>query len=406
MTKRRVVTRPPLEMLIRDIVVGKQFRRDMGDIAGLAASIRDIGLLQPVVVRSDRKLVAGERRVRAYQLLQRDRIPVHVIDIAKIVRGEYAENTERENFTLSEAVAIKRAVEPQIKAEAQQRKVLGGKLKGKAGANLAPAPKGKARDLVAKRTGRSRTTLAKADVVLAAWEAEPDNPTLRRMVEAMDRSGRADGPYKRLVNMRQAAAIRAEPPPLPGRGPYRGGLVDIPWAYEPDDENAPQRGVLPYPTMSIEQACAMDVATRLHDDAVVGMWVTNYVLARGLHLPVLKAWGLDPKTVITWPKDRAGQGHWAKGQTEHLLIAIRGKPTVTLVHESTLLKPPFHLVQKSKHSAKPIEAYEYFESLYPAPRYFDLFSRYRHNNKWDPHGDEAPAEPSTLLDTSELEAAE
>jgi hypothetical protein len=28
--------------------------------------------------------------------------------------------------------------------------------------------------------------------------------------------------------------------------------------------------------------------------------------------------------------------------------------------------------------------------LCPAPRYADLFSRYRHNDKWDCHGDEAP----------------
>jgi hypothetical protein len=30
------------------------------------------------------------------------------------------------------------------------------------------------------------------------------------------------------------------------------------------------------------------------------------------------------------------------------------------------------------------------ESLCPAPRYADLFSRYRHNDNWDCHGAEAP----------------
>jgi N6-adenosine-specific RNA methylase IME4 len=55
------------------------------------------------------------------------------------------------------------------------------------------------------------------------------------------------------------------------------------------------------------------------------------------------------------------------------------------------LKGPFHLVQKNANSAKPVEAYTFFESLCPAPRYFDLFSRYQHNNKWDCHGYEAPA---------------
>jgi hypothetical protein len=33
---------------------------------------------------------------------------------------------------------------------------------------------------------------------------------------------------------------------------------------------------------------------------------------------------------------------------------------------------------------------ELVESLCPAPRYADLFSRYRHNDKWDCYGDEAP----------------
>jgi len=39
---------------------------------------------------------------------------------------------------------------------------------------------------------------------------------------------------------------------------------------------------------------------------------------------------------------------------------------------------------------KPVEFYELVESLCPAPRYCDLFSRYQHNDKWDCHGDEAP----------------
>jgi hypothetical protein len=39
---------------------------------------------------------------------------------------------------------------------------------------------------------------------------------------------------------------------------------------------------------------------------------------------------------------------------------------------------------------KPDSFYDLVESLCPAPRYADLFSRYRHNERWDCHGDEAP----------------
>jgi N6-adenosine-specific RNA methylase IME4 len=177
-------------------------------------------------------------------------------------------------------------------------------------------------------------------------------------------------------------------------------MIDFPWAYEDDDEQAAERGVLPYSTMSIKQACAFardKIAPILHDDCVVALWVTNYILPRCLHRPVLKALGLKPKTVVTWPKDRAGQGHYAKGQTEHLIIATRGKPVVTLTDQTTLLQGPFHLVKKGTHSSKPVEAYTFFESLFPAPRYADFFSRYQHNERWDCHGAQAPAANITAI---------
>jgi len=344
------------------------------------------------------RLIAGERRIRAFELLQRDSIPVTVVDLHKIVRGEYAENMYRKGFTLTEAVAIKRAVEPLVKADAKQRQVLGGKLKGKAGVHLAPASKGKTRDLVAKHTGKARTSLAKAEALVAAAEAEPDNAEIKRLVEAMDRSGRVNGPYRRLTTMRQAEAIRAEPPPLPGNGPYHTGMIDIPWAYEPDDDSA-VRGVLPYPTLSIKQACALDTGSIMLADAVLFMWVTNFILVRGLHLEILTAWGFEPKTLITWPKDRhTFKAHWLRGQTEHMVMAVRGKPVIDLANQTTLLRGPFHLVRKDAHSAKPREAYDFVERLCPAPRYADLFSRHRHNEKWDCHGDESGEPSPTLAD--------
>jgi N6-adenosine-specific RNA methylase IME4 len=68
-------------------------------------------------------------------------------------------------------------------------------------------------------------------------------------------------------------------------------------------------------------------------------------------------------------------------------MAVRGKPVVTLGGQSTLLWAPVR-----EHSQKPREFYDLIESLCPAPRYADLFSRYKHNDKWDCHGDQAPRE--------------
>jgi ParB family transcriptional regulator, chromosome partitioning protein len=65
-------------MAIADIKVGRRIRKDMGDIAGLAESIEDLGLLNPITVAADGRLLSGERRLRAAKLLGWTKIAVIV----------------------------------------------------------------------------------------------------------------------------------------------------------------------------------------------------------------------------------------------------------------------------------------------------------------------------------------
>jgi N6-adenosine-specific RNA methylase IME4 len=58
-----------------------------------------------------------------------------------------------------------------------------------------------------------------------------------------------------------------------------------------------------------------------------------------------------------------GNGDWLRGKTEHCLLAVRGKPVVTLTNQTTLLHAPAR-----GHSQKPMEFYSLVESLCPAPR--------------------------------------
>ena len=387
-----------LTVRIANIDVGIRHRRDLGDIEGLAASIADVGLLHPVVININNKLIAGARRLKACGQLGWSSVPVHVVDIDAIARGELAENEHRKNFTPSELVAIAETVEQRERELARKR------MTPRENFHRIGTP-GKVRDRDRRAAHASPgRTLEKAKADDEAAETEPDNEKIAKLVESNGQEQPASWPYRRLQNMKQADAIRAEPPPLPNKGPYRGAMVDIAWAYEPDDDHAAERGVLPYSTMSIEQACALDVASIMHQDSVLGFWVTNFILVKGLHLPVLRAWGgFEPKTLVTWPKERIGRGHYAKGQTEHLVIATRGRPTVTLSDQTTLLQGPFHLVNKGEHSSKPVEAYTFFESLFPAPRYADLFSRYRHNDRWDCHGYEAPTDERSTM-TAQIDA--
>ena len=313
------------------------------------------------------------------------------------LRVEIEENAQRKPLTQSELAFEQR----RILTALRKHKTPGKRTDLKAGTSGKTFPEVRATDVVGKLFNESRKQVEKRIAVVEAAEAEPDNVEYRRLVETMDKTGRVNAPYRRLTNMRQVEAIRAEPPPLPGNGPYHTGMIDIPWAYEPDDNSA-VRGVLPYPTLSIAQACALDIGSIMHADAVLFMWVTNFILARGLHLELLTAWGgFEPKTLVTWPKDRhTFKAHWLRGQTEHMVMAVRGKPVIDLTDQTTLLRGPFHLVRKNKHSAKPREAYEFVERLCPAPRYADLFSRYCHSKKWDCHGDEV-GKLSTLADEAQ-----
>jgi len=59
--------------------VGERHRKDLGEIAVLAASIAAEGLLQPIGITEENLLVFGERRLRAFQdVLRRETIPARV----------------------------------------------------------------------------------------------------------------------------------------------------------------------------------------------------------------------------------------------------------------------------------------------------------------------------------------
>lgn len=90
MTKRKIGRTPSRRkpsgkagtVAIASIKVGYRHRRDLGDdddIAWLASSITDIGLLHPITVDENRRLLAGARRLTACKKLGWKEIPVRVV---------------------------------------------------------------------------------------------------------------------------------------------------------------------------------------------------------------------------------------------------------------------------------------------------------------------------------------
>lgn len=382
--------------LVADIQVGTRHRRELGDIDALAQNIADVGLLHPPVVTPAGQLIAGERRLHAWRKLGRERIPVTVLDLEQIVRGEYAENFFRKAFTPSEYADIADALEPLERQAAKERQrdhretAPGRKHSGEIPHSVGH----RALDHVARAIGKDRKTIAKAREVRDAALAEPDR--FGKLAADMDRTGRVNGPYKRLNIARQAEAIRAEPPPYPERGPYRVIAADVPWPYDPDRDDPADRATYSFPQMSINAICAeaSKVQKIAHVDCIVWFWVTNFHFINGNAFTVLDAWGLQRKALLTWVKtDHIGRGEWLRGQSEHCIMAVRGAPVVELTNQTTVLYAPVPRDASGRpiHSAKPPEFYRFVESLCPAPRYAELFQRTARVG-WDGHGDEAPHE--------------
>src|ERR1035437_3651123 len=75
-------------MRIDQIQVGFRYRKDLGGLWSLADSISEVGLLHPVVVTPEGRLIAGQRRLGACRLLGWPEVPVTVVDLYQAARGE------------------------------------------------------------------------------------------------------------------------------------------------------------------------------------------------------------------------------------------------------------------------------------------------------------------------------
>jgi ParB-like chromosome segregation protein Spo0J len=189
---------------IAEIRIGRRSRKQFGDIEGLANSIKDRGLLQPVGIRPDNTLVCGERRIRAFVLLGRTEIPVHICDSIdselKLIEAERDENTCHEPFTPSEAEDMYQRLLPMCRKAAEEskdegRKKGGGDRRSDAARNRLGRTSTKAKRDDTKRaasraaasTGYSASTIKKVEEIKA--KAKEDPKTFGDLAKKLDQKG-------------------------------------------------------------------------------------------------------------------------------------------------------------------------------------------------------------------------
>ncbi len=137
-------------------------------------------------------------------------------------------------------------------------------------------------------------------------------------------------------------------------GKYSIIYADPPWRYG-------QKGVQGavenhYPTIGIEELCALPVADLAAPDSVLFLWATFPQLPEALRL--IKAWGFQYKSVaFVWLKKNKkadswfyGLGFWTRGNAEICLLATRGHP-----HRHAANVHQFIISPVEAHSKKPDE---------------------------------------------------
>jgi N6-adenosine-specific RNA methylase IME4 len=158
--------------------------------------------------------------------------------------------------------------------------------------------------------------------------------------------------------------------PLPD-GKFRVVYGDPPWHY--DNSGFDHSAAAHYPTLTIPEICAIDVASVVADHAVLFLWVTTPMLE--VCWPVITAWGFNYKTSIVWDKMAPTFGNYVGVQHEHLLIATRGSCLPD--HPTPMVASVVSLKRSGVHSEKPEAFRQMIDRLYDggADQKLELFAR-------------------------------
>jgi N6-adenosine-specific RNA methylase IME4 len=158
--------------------------------------------------------------------------------------------------------------------------------------------------------------------------------------------------------------------------------LDPPWRYE--HVKTESRAIEnQYPTMALEEICALPVAPLCAEHATLFMWTTSPKLAEAMR--VLEAWQLTYRTCAVWVKSQLGMGYYFRQRHELLLVATRGEPPTPKPSNrpQSVIEAP-----RGKHSAKPTVVYDLIEKMYPDLPRIELFARTAREG-WDRWGNEA-----------------
>jgi N6-adenosine-specific RNA methylase IME4 len=346
-------------------------------------SIKENGILEPLVIKRDGTIISGHRRWLTAKALNMESVPVRVLEFENELDEREAIitfNKQREK-TFSQKMAEAEELEAIERERARRRQAHGQTAPGKnASGNISVSDKGETRDKVAAAVGLgSGRTYDKAAKV---WEAAKEgNEVAQDLVQKLDKGEVSiHKAYKdiRRQELRKEKQEELQTRELP-TGVFEVILADPPWRYQ-FSETQSREIENHYPTMDLDDIKNLNVPSA--DDSVLFLWATAPKLEEALE--VLNSWGFTYKTCAVWDKEKIGMGYWFRGQHELLLVGTKGSfPTPEpSARFSSIIKEP-----RSTHSTKPKVIYEMLEAMFPGRTYLELFCRTPRDG-WEVWGNE------------------
>jgi ParB/RepB/Spo0J family partition protein len=380
----------------------------------LAESIRQSGLLQPVVVRPWRDrymLVAGAHRCEAEKQLGHDAIRAIVhdgLDADAALLAEIDENLVRADLSaaeralhLAERKRLYEKLHPETKRGASGRGRAKSRQNGESNQRFtadAATKTGKSERTVQREIERAAKITSLANLIGTALDAPDQLDRLAKLPASTQRDliARAKAGEKvdvrvavmkerRLLRERELAEGTKAAAEALGKNLYGVIYADPPWKFRTYSMcgqimTSPENH---YPCMELDDIKALTIPAA--DDCVLFLWATIPLLPEAFE--VINAWGFTYKSATVWVKDRAGVGYWVRGQAEMLLIGTRGDVPAPGPGN----QPPAVIdAPRRRHSEKPDMFAEHIERLFPNVPKLEMFAR-KARPGWSVWGNEAPA---------------
>lgn len=359
-----------------------------GEFQALKADIKERGLMEPIWLAKDGRIIDGRHRYKACRELKIEPTCIRnkYDDDATIAGVVVSLNLKRRHLNESQRAMVAARLKP-IYEKAAAARMKAGKAPDPT-ANVQEGGKGTSAQKAAEALNVGARTVEHASRILELATKELVHAVdsgavavsaaslLAKYPEAMQRKitkmlaeGKAKTVKLALKAERTREQIKAiEALDSNATGEFAAVVVDPPWRYEKNrEDDETQRGQTPYPSMSEAEIAALKIPAG--PDCILWLWVTNAHLVTGEASRILAAWGFTPKTMLTWVKQKMGVGDWLRGQTEHCILAIRGNPVMAPPIPPTVL-----MADVGEHSAKPDAFYELVETHCPGEK-VELFAR-------------------------------